>query len=403
MSKVNLNNEPEQGSAKENIPKISIPKLEAKLDKVYDFRLNVIENQVEVKEKSHSTYNAVNENSIYRELHHMSFPIGMNSLRYILGSNYIKEFNPVKQYFLDLEDRSTEDSTDHIFELISYLSVKELDFCDTAIKHWMVSAIRCVFESGEFNKTILVFFNTIQNSGKTSFARFFIPPALLKYSSQNSLAGKDGLVGLYSTFIQLLDEMAEMQKMNKQEFKSLVSLSYVAVRPPYGKTRIHRDRITSLIGTSDRQSFLPEDVGSARFIVIEIQQIDFSYSKNIEIDKLWTQAYRHYLNREYLELNHEFQLKIQEQNKRYMVGSSITETISSIMEPSDSKNGVFMQTKDILGYLYSHTSLKSISDRSISESLNNLRFQKVSRYLPERKYSVYGYFIRLMLLEEEKH
>jgi hypothetical protein len=116
---------------------------------------------------------------------------------------------------------------------------------------------------------------------------------------------------------------------------------------------------------------------------------------------MWAQAYSLYKRGEFLELPLDLKSKIQENNKRYMLGSVLTESISDLIEPSDAKYGRFMQTKDILSFIYSHTTQKNISDRAIAESLNNLKFQKVPKYIPERKYTVYGYYVKFRLLDEK--
>lgn len=397
MIKDNENNEQIQGSTEKIMSKISLPQLEKILDEIYDFRLNIIENQVEVKEKLGDEFKAVNENSVYRELHHRKFPVSMNNLRYLLGSDFIEEYNPIREYFIEITKTYSKRKEDYIKKFLAYVKSPDIELIESSLKYWMVSSIRCVFDSNYFNKTVLVFFNNVQNSGKTTLARFLIPPSLIKYSSQNSLRGKDGLVGLYNTFIQLLDEMSEMHNMNKQEFKALISTSHVSVRPPYGVRRISRERITNFIGTSDRQSFLHEDVGTARFIVLDINEIDFSYSKEIEIDSLWAQAYSYFLKGEWFSLDRKHLLMIQEKNNRYMMGSVLTETIADLLCPGDDDSeDEFKQTKDILTYLYANSSLKNISERAISESLNNLKFRRISKYLPERKQSVYGYFVKFL-------
>lgn len=395
-------NEPNKGSKGEKRPKISLPKLEARLTKLYDFRNNIIDNKIEMKHKDKTMFHPVNEFSIYRELHHMSFPIGLNDLRILLGSDYVQEYDPIKEHFTNLESRVAVTGKDFIKEFINYLQTPDPHFVEIVLKHWMVSALRCLFEKGYVNKTILVFFNTVQDSGKTTLAKFLIPKELQEYSSVNSLRGKDGLVGLYNTFIQILDEMAEMNNVPKQEFKSLISLPFVSVRPPYAINRVNRDRITSFLGTSDRQSFLHEDAGTARFIVVEVDSIDFGYSK-IDVNDLWAQAFRYYKSGQHLDLDERIKREIRERNKTYILGSVLSETIDDLIEPCrEESDCVFLQTKDILNYVYANSALHKISERSISETLNNLKFKKVTKYLPERKQSVYGYYVKFRLLDKKQ-
>jgi hypothetical protein len=68
-------NEPEKGSTGEKPPKISLPNLEKILNELYDFRLNVIMDDVEISVKNDSKYSSVNKNSVYRKLHNSNFPV----------------------------------------------------------------------------------------------------------------------------------------------------------------------------------------------------------------------------------------------------------------------------------------------------------------------------------------
>ena len=143
-----------------------------------------------------------------------------------------------------------------------------------------------------------------------------MPQRLKEYSVENSIDGKDGLITLSNSFIHILDEMAPMSGRNMQEFKSFVSRDKVDVRPPYEAKRISRPRISSFIGTSDRFGFLPQDAGTSRFIVNEIERIDFRYFKDIDRDILWSQAYYHLRRKEFTDFDSITKQKIAKNNEK---------------------------------------------------------------------------------------
>jgi predicted P-loop ATPase len=389
MSKNNNNSD---NGSKKSAP-ISVAVLEEKLKEIYVFRYDEILNTVEFRELDSDEFSEINEFDIYRRLHLNKVPVSMNSLKFLLGSDFIEKFNPIEEYFDQVSIHGVGGfKRDYIAEMAQYVATGDRDLFVHALKVWMVSAVRCVLETDFFNRKILVFFNTKQESGKTTLARFFVPTVLKKYSVENSIDGKDGLITLTNTFIHILDEMAPISGRNMQEFKSFISRDKVDVRPPYGTRRISRPRISSFIGTSDRFGFLPEDAGTSRFIVIEVIQINFEYANAIDIDKLWAQAISHYQKNEYLDFSLEWKRKIAELNQKYVFSTVLSEAILSVIEPSDEDNGEFMQTYEIVKLVTQETSVR-ISDRKIGTSLDALGFERVRHYLPERKMTVFGYFI----------
>lgn len=391
---MNKNNNNSAGTQQlEKKKSISLLELENKLNEYFEFRLDICLNKLEYRQLGESNFAEVNLNSIYRYLHQRNVQVGINILKIILGSDFINEFNPIDKYFREIKDLYNPNiHGDYIANFTSYLSSTDYDLLMISIRVWMVSAVKCALNSEVFNRKILVFFNTQQESGKTSLARFFVPQRLKVYSVENSIDGKDGLITLSNSFIHILDEMAPMSGRNMQEFKSFVSRDKVDVRPPYEAKRISRPRISSFIGTSDRHGFLPEDAGTSRFIVNELEKIDFRYSNVIDIDILWSQAYYHLRREEFTDFDLLTKQKIAKNNEKYVFNTVLSEVVSSIIEPGD-KGDEFMQTIDIIKLIHQHSHVP-ISDRKIGTTLSSLKFNRIRHYCPERKMTLVGYFVR---------
>jgi predicted P-loop ATPase len=396
MNKDNEKKEVKKTSNVQTQPNISLKKMEKKLLELYDFRLNIISNNIEGKLKDQENFTEINENSIYRNLHNNQLPISMSKLKILLGSDFVKEYNPINSYFESIKTLYSEEKDgDYINKFLSFIKVSNESLFEITFKYWLVCSIRCCLDPTFFNKTIFVFFNSKQNSGKTTLSRFIVPPKLNDYFVENSTEGKDGLITLATAAFHLLDEMVALDRMVNREFKSFISKSKIDVRPPYGSKVISRNRITNFIGTSDQEGFLIEDVGTARFIVHEIDSIDFKYSKEINQDILWSQAYQYYKKNKFTFLSNDEKIEVKENNKRFIKVSILSEIISEYFKPgSKDNNDEFLQTKDILLFLSSTPNFKTISDRKIGEVLNSLGFVRTNCYLKDRKQNVYGYFVK---------
>lgn len=376
---------------------ISIGKIEEELQKYFDFRYNSIKNQVEAKFKEQSIYEPANENTIFRHLHLNKFPIPMSKLKILLGSDFVEEYNPLTLYFERNKTLYQQDvHDDYISKLVSYCDVDDPVFFARILKFWMVSSVATILNTSELNKTIFVIFNNKQNSGKTTFVRNLFPNELREYVMENQLDdSKDGIITLSKAAFHILDEMEPLEKMRMQSFKSIISKDKIDLRPPYGLNILSKPRITNFIGTSDRFGFLKEDVGTARFIVQEIKKFDFSYSKNINSNILWSQAYYLYRKNQFLSLLKSEKKMIEETNKRFIEASYISECITDFAKPSDKENGIFMQTHEIIKKLQSIHGPIPISDRKIGHTLNSLGFERVKFYCPEKRNSLFGFFLEL--------
>lgn len=376
---------------------ISLSKIEKELLKHFDFRYNIISNQVESKLRTETVYKPVNENSVFRHMHLNKCPIPMSKLKILLGSNFVVEYNPLLLYFENNKDKYKPDvHHDYIASLIRFCEVEDETFFVKTFKYWMVSSVATIVNVKEFNKTIFVIFNNKQNSGKTSFVRNLFPEALRDYVMENQLDdSKDGIITLSKAAFHILDEMEPLEKMKMQSFKSIISKDKIDLRPPYGLNIISKPRITSFIGTSDRFGFLKEDVGTARFIVQEVMSFNYAYSKEINPDILWSHAYYLFRKSQHTSLSNSDKNTINENNKKFVETSYLSECIMDIAKPSDKDRGVFMQANEIIKLLQSIHGNIPITDRKIGHSLNSLGFQRVKYYCPERKNSLFGFFLEL--------
>src|ERR1051325_5604640 len=208
--------------------------VEELLSSFYDFRYNVISNDVECRSRGDEVFKPINENNLYRWLRHQNISISMNELMTILRSDFIESYNPLQDYFAGLGVYSI-DEPDYIHQLAQYIHVpaKDRKRFDKHFKKMLVRTVACAIVDHVFNKQAFILVSPKQNGGKTTFIRWLCPPALNAYYTENFNFDKDGQIALCENFIINLDELANLHKAEVNQLKSIFSKSSVKVRRPY--------------------------------------------------------------------------------------------------------------------------------------------------------------------------
>lgn len=266
----------------------------------YNFRLNIIANQIEVYNDENEEWEQVNENTLFRELQHQNISWSVNNIISILKSDFVPVFNPFKDYFESLGDWDADNDPDYISEFLQYITIKSKNpehqtRFRTMFEKWLIRAIRCAIEPSYFNKHALIIVGESQNTGKSTWCRYLCPPALLPYMDDRLGTDKDSLIALAENFIINLDELSTLYKSDLQNLKSMFSLSTVKCRRPYARSTTMAPRTASIVGSTDRPEFLADEAGSVRWICVEIKGLDWNYAK-IPIDRVWEQAFSLYKN-----------------------------------------------------------------------------------------------------------
>ena len=118
-----------------------------------------------------------------------------------------------------------------------------------------------------------------------------IPQSLEKYYTEDIGVDKDGLIALCKNFIINIDELSVMSKTDVNILKAFISKNTVNARLPYDRKSSLMYRTSSFCGSTNRSDFLTDETGSVRWIIFEVLEIDFNYSKEININQVWAQAY----------------------------------------------------------------------------------------------------------------
>lgn len=356
----------------------------------YKFRYNTVSNKFEYKEKAELQYKELNENNLYVRLQKDNVNISINNLVAILKSDFINEYNPFVEYFDSLPE--WDGQTDHIAKLASYLQTKDRERLDNQFKKWLVRTVKTSIDNNFFNKQCFVLVSNKQNSGKSTFCRFLCPNPLQDYIVENIGTDKDSLIAITENFLINLDELSTAEKNEINAFKSMFSKEKIKARLTYNKRASIHVRRANFIGSTDRWEFLTDENGSVRWLCFDIDYIDWNYAKDVDINKVYAQAY-HLLKK----TSFEYEITVDEIkendyiNKRYQVSTTERDLLQKYFIPGTKEDGKFMTPTDIIGLISNTTNIK-LNPVQIGKELKFLGYERVIKYI--NPYNRYGYFIK---------
>ena len=358
------------------------------LNSKYSLRFNTISLEFEIKRSLDKKWSSLNLSSLYIELIQSGIDIPMNKLEILVRSHLINQYNPISEYFESLEEW---DGDDHIKNLCSYVKTNDNKAFLYHMEKWFTRAVLCALEKEKINKHCLVLANTIQNSGKSTFLRFFIPRKLMNYLSEDIGLDKDSRIKLCKNLIINLDELSVLAKADINSLKAFISKTHINERLPYARKSEYLERICSFVGSTNKTDFLTDESGSVRWIIFEVtEKINFNYSLEIDIDKVWAQAYFNAYKRE--GFNPELTLadisENEKRNERFTQMTLEQEMVNKFYEPSDNLEEFKTATEVMMDLSTQGIRLNHLK---IGRALSSFRFPRVKH--PQRQ--IYGYLIRL--------
>lgn len=365
----------------------------------YDFVNNVIINEILASEKEENDFIPVNPNTLYIECRQAGYRTSVGEINTFLCSDFIPKINPFEEYFRKVKAKWNEAiHGDYITKFSKYLSVLGQDRFEIQFKKWLVRCVACCLIDDFFNKQALIFVQEQQNSGKTTFTRFLIPKDLAPYSAENISVDKDSLIALSQNFGIIQDELSTLSRTEINAQKTLMSKSHVKVRHPYDKKPKMEPRRASIWGSTNKAEFLTDATGSVRWLCFTVQEIDWVYKKEIDIDLVWSQAYQLFHSGFKYEMTAQ---EIQENeiiNNQYKTRTTEVELIQKFYSPGTTEDhDRFMTATDICQHLTENlTGNIRISPVEIGKALKLLgHVQCQTRRKDQNPFPEKGYYIKL--------
>lgn len=360
------------------------------LSKHYLFRFNTILLDVEYKKIAAKEWKICNEDSLFIEMQKKGINIQMAKLISILKSDFVKEYNPIVSYFKNLPKWNKK--TDYINNLCNYITTPTPEEFSYHLKKWMARSVKTMLVKGYFNKQAFIITDkgNGQNIGKSHFTKWLCPPTLpLNRSFEDSK--KDNLIKLATNAFIILDELDGISRKDLNGLKSLFAMDEIRVRLPYARREETVQRTANFIGSTNEENFLTDPTGSVRWLVFHVSNLDWNYSKKLDVNKLWSQAFALAFDPEFDEkFNKEDVKKNEIRNQTYQIRSSEAEMISLLYEFPNEKNQhkiLFLTSTEILIFIKSNSSLNRLSSVGVGRALKLLGYQRI------KKTGVYGYLI----------
>jgi predicted P-loop ATPase len=383
------NKDSDQDTKKISLAQNNFTLAEDYISKRYDIRYNEVACTFEYSEKGKNTYKPLNENSLYRELKRTGHKISLSDLITLIKSDFVDSYDPINEYFQKL---SKWDGKDHIAKLASFVEAKEQVEFNKHLKKHLVRIVACAIDPNIVNKQAFILVHNKQNSGKSTFCRYLCPPGLNEYIAEDITTDKDSRILLAKNFLINLDELTVMSRKDINSLKALLSKTQINERLPYDKKNTILPRRCSFVGSTNQTEFLNDETGTVRWLCFEIKSINWNYSKEVDMDKVYAQAYHLYNKSDYqYELTKEEVITNEERNKRFHILTIERELLEKYFEPGErGKQKHFKTATDIMQRLNEFTDKEfRLNKIQIGKALKSLNYPEGR----DNKYR-YGYYAK---------
>jgi len=375
-------------------PSSKLKMIEGFISGHFDLRYNTISNQVECKDKNEPKYSTLNESNIYRQMHLHDIKISLQQINILLNSDFVPRYNPIVNYFKrigSLWDNAVHG--DYIAFLASFLVMDRKEDFIHHLKKWMIRTIVCCHDDSYYNKQALILVGEKQNTGKSSFIRFLCPLELKSYMAENISTDKDGLIALTENFLINMDELSTMNKYEINSLKSVFSKDRIKVRLPFERRASTLPRIASFMGSTNKTQFLNDETGSVRFINFEVDSINWNYSREVDINLAWSQAYQLWKSNYSYELTSAEIGQNEMINNQYKLSTPELELILKYLAPgTKEKHDYFWTASEVLQFLLEHTHTRiRLNIINIGKALKMVGFKQSQKRT--EAFPIRGYFI----------
>lgn len=237
----------------------------------------------------------------------------------IQATAWDNKYNPIKEYL----SRLAYDGGHYFDQLISCFDNPDHLFA-TYLRKWMLGAVAKVIQ-GSQNKMLVL--DGPQGIGKSKFVEWLCS-GLPSYFNDGSLdvESNDTRIRLTQKWIWEVGELGHtMRKADREALKNIITQSTMTFRRPYGHFDKTKQVLTSFVGTINNSGgFLDDPTGSRRFMVCDIQKIDWeTYTTELDVNKLWGEIYAAFLIGEDIEFTPTQFVQSEKNNQKYEITDPI--------------------------------------------------------------------------------
>lgn len=300
----------------------------------YDIRINAGSNKAEFKKKENDDFQTMFDedfNEFRIKMAYDGIMIAKDNLLTIIFSRQFPSYDPYHQFLNELPQYKME--KDYIQELADIVQCDDQEWWTICFKKWLVAVVAAL-DDYKVNQFCPILCSPVQGIGKSSFWQIVIPPELKKYvfEGKPNPNDKDSLVNLSSCAFINLDEAEALSKRNIESTKRMITQEDIRVRRAYAREISQYNRRASFMGSSNEMQLL-HDSSNRRFGCFQVNSIDLH--KDIDIHKVYAQAYHLYKNGFQYWFNEEEIKRINEHNKMFRVIPFEEEIIKNYLLPAN--------------------------------------------------------------------
>lgn len=347
-------------------------KAEIYLKDKYDFLRNEVTQFNEFKLKNEAQYIKCNVDSVHRSMQHVGLKFGLDKLKSLLRSDFVPAYNPFVEYFENLPTHT--DDKDYIKELANYVNTTDQEFFEVQFKKTLVRSIACSLYNEE-NRIVFVLVGEKQHTGKSTFIRFLNPFGIKYYTESPLRDTKDGEFSYAQNFIYNLEELSSLNNIEINKLKAIISKTMIKERKAYAEDAEEHPRRCNFWGSTNNGQFLT-DTENTRWLCFTIESINWDYKKDIDINKVWAQAYKLYIDGYDHTMTPQESVHRDKENKNYELVDLEKELITRHYKPSDNIGGKFVTNSNIMDKISISPAASKLNIRAVGKAMIQLGFIK---------------------------
>lgn len=307
------------------------------------------------------------------------------------------KFNPITEYLTICKSKRevVKGEKSYINELLSTLKYarkytkEDIEFNNLVLIKFLLSCIKLAYNEGLSNLEFVPIFKAKQGIGKTRWVKKIIPQDKInEWFAEGKildLTNKDSIMEVTNKWIVELGEInGTMKKSDRDRLKAFLTSSSDEFRSPYSTKSTKYPRHTAFIGTVNDDEFLRDDTGNRRFVVIELEQVDYMHS--IDIDLVWGELMLMYEQVQVeTYLTSEEQAYNEKRNRDYMVKSDeqmLLEEYLPLDQPKE--NWGYITSTAICDYMQ-EVHCKILKPRAVGKALASMGYEQEYTRIKDKK------------------
>lgn len=320
-----VGDEPTDGKKKQPTEASKNPKTEeyirALTELGYEFRLNELDDTLEV---SGVILNTGLEAEIRSRMRDIGYERSKAMEDAYTAHAYHSRYHPIRQYLTSLR----WDGEDHIFTLATHFDDRGVKIAYDAgergvflalFRRWAIGAVAKAFAVAQNPMLVLT---GAQGKGKSYFAKWLCSSTPRHHIEESVKPDSNE----HNRFLakKWIWEVGELGATTKRQdieaLKQFLTRVDCDFRTPYARNPIHKPALASFVGTVNPSAgFLVDPTGNRRYMVVDLADIDWNYTKNVNVDQVWAQAYHLWKSGESSSLTDEEKLHQTASNEQHTI------------------------------------------------------------------------------------